>query len=333
MFNCRKGLILLSIDLLSALFAIAQQPLNDSLLIAVKNNDLERVKILVEQGADVNYCDSNKAPLLMWAAYKADLKMVKYLVGIGADVKKKGVIPLGRGGWYGNLTGIAAGEGKLDLLKYLIEDCEIDVNDKEIDLTGTSGWNALQYAQNNRYKDIISYIILRDTSLNALKTFSISSLYEMNNDDLVIKMIESNKKDSIAQNISKSLLFLAIESNKTRFIKKLLSYRTDLNCFNEDTLSPLAYALVHNQPEIARVLVENGAPVNQPCYDGKTPLFFAIEINDAILVKYLLSKGANINQQDNLGRTPLFFSILCENESMALLLLSYEADASIATFV
>lgn len=61
--------------------------LNQKLLMAVKANRFDSVKILVEQGADVNYRDTNHAPVVMWAALKGDLAMVKYLVSKGADVK------------------------------------------------------------------------------------------------------------------------------------------------------------------------------------------------------------------------------------------------------
>jgi ankyrin repeat protein len=66
-------------------FTYSQNPLNERLLSAVKQNRFDSVKFLVEQGADVNYCDSNKATVVMWAALKGDLDMGKYLVGKGAD--------------------------------------------------------------------------------------------------------------------------------------------------------------------------------------------------------------------------------------------------------
>ena len=72
---------------------IQSQTDNDSLLFeAVKSNNLTVVKSLVDRGANVNAVDKDGGTILMWAAGKADLDMVKYLVKNGADYNKKGVI-------------------------------------------------------------------------------------------------------------------------------------------------------------------------------------------------------------------------------------------------
>ena len=49
---------------------------------AVKNNDLENIKRLVEQGANL-HADDEEA--LQWAAEKGHLEVVKYLLEQGAD--------------------------------------------------------------------------------------------------------------------------------------------------------------------------------------------------------------------------------------------------------
>lgn len=111
--------------------------LSEQLLNAVKRNHLDSVKLLAEQGADVNYQDRHLAPVLMWAAYKGDMEMVKYLVVQGADPTKKGAIYIDTSGsYYGNLMGIGAAEGRLDLLEYLLDSLGIAVDDK--------GWNPEQ---------------------------------------------------------------------------------------------------------------------------------------------------------------------------------------------
>ena len=104
--------------------------------------------------------DENGATTLMWAAYQSDLEMVKWLVENAADpFLKKGVIYLNKEktAYYGNLTGIAAGEGKLEMLRYLIEDLGIDVDDKEYNPeTGQEdGWTAAQWADSRAKGEMI----------------------------------------------------------------------------------------------------------------------------------------------------------------------------------
>ena len=116
-----KRFILLLL-MIQALFLFGQENLDTLLLQVVKNNNLDSVKLLVDHGANVNYCDSNQAPIVMWAALKGDLEMVKYLVEKGADVRKKGVITDNSYGEfiYGNILGIAAARKDITMLKYLI---------------------------------------------------------------------------------------------------------------------------------------------------------------------------------------------------------------------
>jgi CHAT domain-containing protein/Flp pilus assembly protein TadD len=153
------------------LTACIQTP-EKSLLQAIKSNDFTNVKELVEAGADVNTADKNGATALMWAAYRDSLDMVKYLVDQGADYTQKGVIYLNeqKTTYYGNLTGIAAGENKLGLLKYLIEDLGINVDDKEYnpEENADTGWTAAQWADNFILGEIMAYLETQKPNLTFL---------------------------------------------------------------------------------------------------------------------------------------------------------------------
>ena len=83
--------------------------LEKNLQDAVNNGDLDTVEKLVGQGADV-YADDNLA--IQIAASNGDLKMLKFLIENDADE-------------YAALM-VAAEEKKLDVVKYLIIECELD---------------------------------------------------------------------------------------------------------------------------------------------------------------------------------------------------------------
>jgi len=127
--------------------------INPKLLAAIQANDLAAVKTINPAPAMLNAQDKNGASALMWAAYKGDLAMVQYLVEQGADHQLQGAICLDDtcGGYYGNLTGIAAGEGKLNMLRYFIEDLKIPVDDVEWNpvTREKDGWTGLTWACNN----------------------------------------------------------------------------------------------------------------------------------------------------------------------------------------
>ena len=135
--------------LLSAVSLMAQGDETAELLYAVKSGNHKKVKALVEGGADVNVTDQNGATPIMWAAYKNEMEIVKYLASKKAELCPKGVIFLDKeGSLYGSLLTIAAGENNLEMLKYFVEELKLDINRKEYNLkdSSESGWTALHWA-------------------------------------------------------------------------------------------------------------------------------------------------------------------------------------------
>lgn len=70
----------------------------ESLKTAIKNNNYDAVKALIEQGVNVNYRDNDGNPLLNTALKKNRLKIAKLLIDSGADVNapssEDGVTPM-----------------------------------------------------------------------------------------------------------------------------------------------------------------------------------------------------------------------------------------------
>ncbi|MCP4181558.1 MAG: CHAT domain-containing protein [bacterium] len=139
------------------------QRLNKELFEEIKHYNLDYIKSLIEQGADVNTKDENDATVLMWAVYLGNVETVYYLIEQKADFNKKGVIFINEGkeGYYGNILGIAAGENRIDLLKYFIDILNVDIEDKEYNIkTKTDdGWTALQWAVHKKNNRIIKYLL------------------------------------------------------------------------------------------------------------------------------------------------------------------------------
>ena len=99
---------------------------NNVLIEAVKNNDFESTKILVNAGADVNISNQQigSTPLRV-ASYNGFFEIVKYLVENGADVNAssdKGWAPIH----------VASRRNQLEIVKYLVEN-GADVNAKTND--------------------------------------------------------------------------------------------------------------------------------------------------------------------------------------------------------
>ena len=68
-----------------------------NLLAAIQYNNMERVRLLVEQGADKDKCDGDGWPPLSAAAANGRLEVARYLLEQGADRDKtdsRGYTPL-----------------------------------------------------------------------------------------------------------------------------------------------------------------------------------------------------------------------------------------------
>ncbi len=118
----------------------------------------------------LNIQDKNGATPLMWASYYCDLEMVKLLVSKGANPNLKGILYEADSRLiYGSSIVIAASKGKLEIVKYFVEYCNVPVDDKELventDLE--KGWNALQWAAVTNQCDVIRYLVKQKADIEA----------------------------------------------------------------------------------------------------------------------------------------------------------------------
>lgn len=89
-------------------------------------------------------------------------------------------------------------------------------------------------------------------------------------------------------------------------LRQHLAAGTDLNA-REPTggSSPLLIAALYGQTEAARLLLGQGARINDPNNDGSTPLAVAAFFGQTATVRLLLDKGADVHVKNRRGETPL----------------------------
>ncbi len=175
-FNSMKRLIFPLVLLFIFFPGFNFSQIDSTLLKAVMNNNLDEVRVSLENGADINKVDENGANITNWAVLKADLDILQYLLDNGADFRPKGHIHVkGKGNYY-NLTMITVGENKPDHLKFLIEKCQIDIDDRGIHpkTKEANGWTALNFAAALRDKKMMDFLI----SLGANQEFASQKLGE-----------------------------------------------------------------------------------------------------------------------------------------------------------
>jgi len=270
-----KLLLLASICFLSV--SVTAQNLNNELIKAVKNNKIEKVKSLVKKQADVNAHDENGASVLMWAAYKANFKIFKYLVAKKADYTKKGVIYItkDKSSYYGGLMAIASAEDNIELLFFLLRKCKINVDDKEfnVEAQAEDGWTALQWAAFLVNNKMLEFLIENGADINNI-----------------------NHSDK-----STPLIF-ALKNNKVESAKILINRGANITIQEASGWKALHYAAIGGHDELVKLLIDKSAKLNVQGQRGFTPLILAAYRNEFKTCFHLLENGANKDLKDNSGK-------------------------------
>ena len=114
-----------------------------NLIEAVKNNDINRVNSILNNGkANINAKDRDGWTALIWASCKGDLEIVKLLVESGADIDAKD-----NDGWTALMR--ASWRGYLEIVQYLVE-IGADINIKNKD-----GKTALDLSDTEEIKEVL----------------------------------------------------------------------------------------------------------------------------------------------------------------------------------
>lgn len=130
---------------------------------------------------------------------------------------------------------------------------------------------------------------------------------------------------NVYDNYSYTPLSIAARENKVDAVKLLIANGAwvdttpDMHLYTPG--SPLFLACKNGHTEIARILIEKGASINQPNPKGDTPLHIAIQEGHVECVSLLLMNGANVFAVNNTLETPLHIAALFSQRDSAKLLL------------
>ena len=210
---------------------------------AIASSRLDFVIFLINNGADVNVLDSYGCNLLHYCARYDQYDIAKYLIEtVKMDISKAnsrdstplmwaamfGSIPIlklylahdpnptrtTKGGW--NALHYSIKQGQQNVLSYLVS-----INIFDIDAEIKSGTTALNLAINENLVDIIDILMSKGCSLIP------KSLYSDK---------DNENTDNENEITMKNPLTLAIQTNKSENVQKLLTYQRVIESLNSDVL-------------------------------------------------------------------------------------------------
>jgi len=93
----------------------------------------------------------------------------------------------------------------------------------------------------------------------------------------------------------------------------------DVNARDSASRTVLMLAVINDQTELAKFLVDCGANVNAADEYGQTPLMWAAMRGNADLVEYFINKGANVHAKDIHGNDALMLSVYGNKKTAKIL--------------
>ena len=243
--------------------------------IAIRNNNLDMLKILVQSG-DIDL----KSSLIPDAIEENNIEMVKYLISIGQDVNAQ---IFADGDWINSPMKVAAQNGNIEIAKLLIDE-GANLNSSD-DYIGP----AIDYGNYDIAKLLIDNDVFNlntnTTREEAIESAKNKKYYEI---EKLLSSEDSNNIDGYDE------LMNAVSKGDMKALEKLIKDDTDLNK-QYDNITPLNLAAARNDKEMVKFLADKGADINLEDGYGYTPLMKAIDYYNAGLAKNIIDLKPDLN--------------------------------------
>ena len=287
-----------------------------TVLEAARRGDLDAVRALLKQGADVNVAEGDGTTALHWAARAGDADLVQMLVYAGANVKAAT-----RLGAYTPLMMAAQGGHSAAVAALL-------AGGSDVKATSTTGTTPLMFAAESGDTRTVTMLVEGGSDLNAKETamgqtpLMFAAAYDRVE---VVKLLIAKGADMKAT--SKVVDLTKLSSPEEEFFRQRAEtqrrgeggqrppdvagvtrqYRYNELVGTSGGFSALHFATRQGFFDVVKALVEAGADVNQVNPgDRSTPLVVATINGYFDIGRYLLEKGANPNLAADNGVAPLY---------------------------
>lgn len=336
--------IVLTLATLQAIAGVAE---DQNLQVAIERMDVQKVTAALQAGGNPLALYNGKGiPLIegavMSACYEALLDEMQVEIETAYEVVKLLVKAGGLKDKSGNLLYFPVIRGKIELLKFLIEN---GANPLEKVEGSTLAELALRNSQNEAYQILVDagatpvlmsksiYSSLLVNAINKQDTTGIAMLLDAGAD---VNVRTARGETALLAAILNNRFSTNDNSVEYGLVKYLLSIGADPNLEGEEIgeNTPLSLAAfmganisndtMGNKKErntmnlkVIKLLLSKGAKVSGVTSKGFTPLHLAAQYNSVEAAKLLIKEGAKIKPKNKLGQTPLD---LAENKEMILLL-------------
>lgn len=270
---------------------------------ALKNNDTEKAKYFLQKIKDPNFADPKSGwSILFSAAFYGNAEIVSILLNRGANATKasvdKGETPLH----------IAVMNGQVEATKVFLN-FGVDPNIQDYDNRTPIFY--VRYTDNN-YEELIRLLVSKGADLNVVDKGGDSLLLLAICQAIEIEAQGLLTEDDVKNARSSWDLSLATLSHTKELmhafnrIKALIAAGADINFHvHYKNMTPLMTVCMAGYEDIAKILCEKGAKIDDIDENGDTSLMYACRKNYPKIVRLLVENKCNKNIENHDGKTAL----------------------------
>ncbi|CAN9196308.1 unnamed protein product [Alternaria alternata] len=285
---------------------------------AVRGGSVLVMKLLLDNGANIEAKDKDSMTALHLAASEGNKAMVRLLVDLGADIEAKNK---------NNMTALhlAALKGEKAVVRLLVDlGADIEAKNK-------NNMTALHSAALKGEEAVVRLLVDLRADIEAKNKNNMTALHSaaLKGEEAVVRLLVNLGADIEARdNNSKTVLHSAASSwagNKA-VVRLLVDLGADIGVKDNNGRTALFWAASEGKEAVVRLLVDLGADVKAKDNDGETALFWAASRGKEAVVRLLVDLGVDIEARDNDGRTALFCAASEGKEAAVRLLVNLGAD-------
>ena len=280
----------------------AQREQDVTLIEAVKRQDAEAVRLLLNEHVNVNAAQMDGATALHWAVYFDDGDIVRVLVDAGADPTSKnvhGVVPL-------SLACANANAVMVELLLAAGANANVAV---------TTGETVLMSCSRTGNAAAVTALLAHGANVNAIESeddqTALMWAVAQGHADVVGALIAGGADVHRRSRARRLVISRRLQSN-LKYGELGRRYGTDADETEVGGYTALLFAARHGDVDSARLLLSVGANVDDASPDGRSALLVATHSGHPALVEFLLGEGANPNAAAA-GYTSLHAAVLQGN--------------------
>ena len=287
---------------------------NDQLLSKVLERDVNTVRQLLSEGADVNYINDQGEFALRLASKNGDIAMVEVLLKNGAQIDLQDSNHFGSSALYE-----ASSNGHIDVVELLLK------HGANIDIQRKGGATPLFIACEEGHFKVTELLIEKGANVNLQMDDGQTTLLIAldRGHEEVAKLLIKNGVQVDVKYEGASPLYYASNRKWVEVVDMLIKNGAPVDVQYNGS-SSLYIASSKGHVDVAKVLLDNGAKVDLQ-YNGSSPLCIATWLGHIEVVKLLLERGAKVDLIYN-SQSPLMIACQEGQTAVAKVLLDHDAD-------